>query len=361
MGTDRLAPPAATIAPGDVARFLLDAPAGSVTAVGGLDLAGLQGILDEAPTAVAGRRRVLLAPVTWSATAEEIAAAVIDTLAETARRLWPVWFTDVSFAGCPNDAQAQARVGAIVGFAAGRLAGLLPSWAVAAAVLALAGRVPRVPGIPAATEIRQLALAISGCGLVLIVDANALSEPGAAAAAAVRALEWAADHGGLAVVAAFAMLPAAAPPFDRILGRAGQVLPPATAAAAARDAAPTWLAPWRGRPHPLSDIELRLARLLADDAELAPLFAFNEVVETVRGSRPKVDLLWAAGRLVVELDGYGTHGNRAAFIQDRQRDYELALSGYTVLRLANDEIEQDYGKAVDKIRDMVRRRREATA
>ena len=61
--------------------------------------------------------------------------------------------------------------------------------------------------------------------------------------------------------------------------------------------------------------------------------------------------------LVVELDGYGSHGNRAAFMYDRHRDYELALSGYTVLRLANDEIAQDIEKAVEKIRDLVRMRR----
>jgi very-short-patch-repair endonuclease len=76
-------------------------------------------------------------------------------------------------------------------------------------------------------------------------------------------------------------------------------------------------------------------------------------VETVHGARPKVDFLWMHGRMVVELDGYGSHGNRAAFMYDRHRDYELTLSGYTVLRLANDEIAQDVGKAVEKIRDIV--------
>ena len=33
---------------------------------------------------------------------------------------------------------------------------------------------------------------------------------------------------------------------------------------------------------------------------------------------------------------------------DRHRDYELSLSGYTVLRLANDEIAQDVEKAIEK-------------
>ena len=44
-------------------------------------------------------------------------------------------------------------------------------------------------------------------------------------------------------------------------------------------------------------------------------------------------------------------------IGDRHRDYELVLSGYTVLRLANDEVLQDFGRAVEKIRDVVRLRR----
>ena len=103
----------------------------------------------------------------------------------------------------------------------------------------------------------------------------------------------------------------------------------------------------------MSDIELRLAKAIFADAELGALFGFNQFVDTVCGSRPKVDLVWTAGRLVVELDGYGSHGNRAAFMYDRHRDYELMLSGYTVLRLANDEIEQDIGKAIAKIRDLV--------
>jgi very-short-patch-repair endonuclease len=110
-------------------------------------------------------------------------------------------------------------------------------------------------------------------------------------------------------------------------------------------------------PHPLSDIEQRLAIALRADAELAPLFGFNQSIDTIRGSRPKVDLVWKEGRIVVELDGYGSHGNRAAFMYDRHRDYELTLSGYTVLRLANDEIAQDIEKSLEKIRDLVHLRR----
>ncbi len=154
-------------------------------------------------------------------------------------------------------------------------------------------------------------------------------------------------------------MPKKEPPFDRILYRARQVLPEVPGKEppdAGANPARIWIAPWRGSPHPLSEVERRLASALSADAELSPLFAFNQSLATVRGSRPRVDLVWFDGRLVVELDGYGSHGNRAAFLYDRQRDYELSLSGYTVLRLANDEVEQDYGKAIEKIRDLVRLR-----
>jgi very-short-patch-repair endonuclease len=161
------------------------------------------------------------------------------------------------------------------------------------------------------------------------------------------------------VIALFKQLPDNSPPFDRILhgavciaGKPHEILPALPEYEPSRERA--WLVPVRGIPHPLSETEQRLAKALARDGELAPLFGFNQLVDTVRGSRPKVDLLWTGGRLVVELDGYADHGNRAAFMHDRHRDYELTLSGYTVLRLANDEIAQDIEKAVEKIRDIVK-------
>jgi Protein of unknown function (DUF559) len=184
------------------------------------------------------------------------------------------------------------------------------------------------------------------------------------AAALTHALEWIARHSRAAVVALFARVPPVDSPFDRILYGARTVIADADPAASlpepeARESigTETWLAPWRGAPHPLSEIEQRLAAILSDDTELAALFCFNWFVDTVRGSRPKVDLVWIDGRLVVELDGYSDHATRRAFIGDRHRDYELALSGYTVLRLANDEVVQDFGRAIEKIRDLVRLRR----
>ena len=44
------------------------------------------------------------------------------------------------------------------------------------------------------------------------------------------------------------------------------------------------------------------------------------------------DFYWPAARLVVEVDGHGTHGTRVAFERDRDRDSHLAAHGYRTLR-----------------------------
>jgi hypothetical protein len=71
-------------------------------------------------------------------------------------------------------------------------------------------------------------------------------------------------------------------PFDRILYGARRVIADADPGASvsepeARESvgSETWLAPWRGAPHPLSEIEQRLAAILSDDTELAALFCFK--------------------------------------------------------------------------------------
>jgi very-short-patch-repair endonuclease len=47
----------------------------------------------------------------------------------------------------------------------------------------------------------------------------------------------------------------------------------------------------------------------------------------------EVDLLWREQRLVVEIDGFAFHGDRAAFERDRRRDQRLAAAGYRVMRV----------------------------
>jgi very-short-patch-repair endonuclease len=343
----------------EVAQFVLCAPGGSVVTLGGIDGAALRVLIDQAEH-VPDDRRVLFVRLRLAKSVEAYVEQVIAVLGETAMRLWPVWFTDVSFSMCRDDALGRQATGVIAREAADRAPGVSSNWAEAAARLALAGSPPRVAGVLPAIELAQLSLAVSRVGLVFVAE---LSEAaGATSAVALpHALEWIAQHSRAAVLALFAALPPLDSTFDRILYGARHVIfdaePPASVPEPEARGSETWLAPWRGTPHPLSEIEQRLAAMLSDDRELSELFYFNWFVDTVRGSRPKVDLVWIDGRLVVELDGYPDHASRRAFIGDRHRDYELALSGYTVLRLANDEVVQDFGRAIEKIRDLVRLRR----
>jgi very-short-patch-repair endonuclease len=46
-----------------------------------------------------------------------------------------------------------------------------------------------------------------------------------------------------------------------------------------------------------------------------------------------VDFLWRRERLIVETDGYRTHGTRQAFERDRRRDQRLVLAGWRVIRV----------------------------
>jgi very-short-patch-repair endonuclease len=47
----------------------------------------------------------------------------------------------------------------------------------------------------------------------------------------------------------------------------------------------------------------------------------------------EVDAFWPAHRLVVEVDGFAYHGNRAAFERDRRKDAALVAAGYRVIRI----------------------------
>jgi hypothetical protein len=49
--------------------------------------------------------------------------------------------------------------------------------------------------------------------------------------------------------------------------------------------------------------------------------------------RYQADCLWRDRRLIVELDGYATHGTRMAFEDDRERDRALQVAGWRVIRV----------------------------
>jgi very-short-patch-repair endonuclease len=75
-----------------------------------------------------------------------------------------------------------------------------------------------------------------------------------------------------------------------------------------------------------SEAERRLLDLMRG-AGLAPAYV------NARIGRYEVDMLWLPQRLVVEVDGYAYHANRAAFERDRLRDAALQAAGYRVIRV----------------------------
>ncbi len=102
---------------------------------------------------------------------------------------------------------------------------------------------------------------------------------------------------------------------------------------------------------------MRAEQLLCDhicsDAELAPLFRFNWRVKTRYDTSPIVDLLWEAGRLVVEIDGKD-HCGLGQFIRDRRRDFELLMSGYQVIRFTRFKVLESPDQVLNDLRDAVR-------
>lgn len=76
---------------------------------------------------------------------------------------------------------------------------------------------------------------------------------------------------------------------------------------------------------------------LATDTSLGPPQT-NVVLSAPDHERLEVDCYWPAHRLVAELDGYESHGTRAAFRSDRRRDAALAARGERVLRFTYEDV-----------------------
>ena len=53
----------------------------------------------------------------------------------------------------------------------------------------------------------------------------------------------------------------------------------------------------------------------------------------VRVEGHEVDAIWREQRLIVEFDGYATHGTRRSFEEDRRRDQQLVAKGWRVVRI----------------------------
>ena len=85
-----------------------------------------------------------------------------------------------------------------------------------------------------------------------------------------------------------------------------------------------------------SELEARFLAI-CDDAGV-PRPRVNVWVDLPRGG-VEVDFLWEAERLIVETDGWETHGTKVAFERDRERDIRLRLAEWNPVRITWRRIE----------------------
>jgi Protein of unknown function (DUF559) len=79
-----------------------------------------------------------------------------------------------------------------------------------------------------------------------------------------------------------------------------------------------------------SDLESRVLVLVREAGLPEP--AANLPLAAPDHPRLEADLCWPAHHLIVESDGFETHGTRAAFEHDRAKDAALTAAGYRVVR-----------------------------
>jgi very-short-patch-repair endonuclease len=332
--------------------------------VDALALRELIGAASDATSDSALARPVLFLSLPEDSRTETIIAGVIDQLAAAATSLWPLWFGGEDFSQLNDDALSHRYLPIKLAMLTSHLPRLSTGWAEAAIRRLLRGRTPRVPGAAAEIEWSQFCHTIGPSGLITVIPLHEAcsQDPWAV----VHALEWLAANSDVAIAVLCRELPPHEPPFDRLLYGARVVTPDILLAThventdreEAFEASPValLLPSVQGRPHPQSLIEKRLSKMIEADAELTSKFIFNAILEDVSLKSPKVDLLWAEGRLVIELDG-AEHRGRRAYRDDRHRDFELLCAGYVVVRITNDEIVEDFGRTLEKIRSIVRLRR----
>jgi hypothetical protein len=71
----------------------------------------------------------------------------------------------------------------------------------------------------------------------------------------------------------------------------------------------------------------------------------------------KADFLWRSERLVVETDGWASHGTRQAFENDRRRDRRLRLAGYEVVRFTWRDVLHEAGEVATILARLLERLR----
>ena len=79
----------------------------------------------------------------------------------------------------------------------------------------------------------------------------------------------------------------------------------------------------------------RLMRALCKQAELP------QPLPNIVLNGHLVDFLWPDQKLIIEVDGYDSHGNRRAFEDDRRRDQTHVAAGYVVVRITWHQLQHE--------------------
>ncbi|MFC8847712.1 MULTISPECIES: endonuclease domain-containing protein [unclassified Micromonospora] len=279
--------------------------------------------------------------------------AALDRLEQVAVELLPAWLPEAADGVRPDTSGlAAVRAAAAARSRRDRYPGsFLPDLA----VFAVTARRPAGTQLPLRTRAAALARLVAGAfgrrRVVLLV------EPAAGAGAVTAAgAAWLVQHGGpvtwllgsgAAGLEAVREFSVGLPPVPR----AASLAPPRIA----RDMPPTPGAVV-GRPHPASEAEKRLEAALAAES-WAVGRRWNQSYRSHDLATPiRLDLLWPDERCVVEIDG-PEHCRPVHFEADRQRDVQLQLDGYAVLRFTNARVTHDVGAVVQQIGTYLRDRR----
>jgi hypothetical protein len=134
------------------------------------------------------------------------------------------------------------------------------------------------------------------------------------------------------------------PAIDRTLARRRRRGAPALRSA---------ISPWRTEERPQTLRSGLEARLFAAISRTGMPLPRCNVRLTIAGHRLEVDLIWEEQRLVVETDGERVHHTAVAFRRDRWRDQLLASAGYRTARVTWQQLEEEQGATLDRIRRML--------
>jgi hypothetical protein len=102
---------------------------------------------------------------------------------------------------------------------------------------------------------------------------------------------------------------------------------------------------------PRSELERRFLALCRRAG--LPVPAVNQWL-AVAGEEVQVDFVWHTHGVIVETDGFRTHGTHRAFREDRRRDRLLALAGWRVVRFTWDDLTSDSEHVTRVLRDLLK-------